>query len=179
MKSAIVVVSLFVLASTLVAQDAGMTAHMQTSQTLALSADPTSSCPVTLHALQGTGGGLIAVHNAKPVAGPSQRIHLVLSDTPARALSAKVIVRGLSGKNQVMRTLPNDSGKFDSTKTLDIRFFSEDDKSVAADLTLPGFTSVQSIELQSIRYEDGSTWTFAGREACHVAPDPFMLVAGR
>ena len=180
MKSLVFVAAIFAFASTiLVGQDAG-TSHPQTSsQTFTLSAAPASSCPVTLHALQGTGGGLVAVRNAKPISGPSQKIHLVLSNTPAQVESAKVVVRGLSGKNQVMRTLSNDAGKFDAIKTIDVRFFSEDDKDVAADLILPGFTSVTSVELHSIRYGDGSTWTFAGRQACHVAPDPLMLVAGR
>jgi hypothetical protein len=180
MKPSALASLVFLLGSTIVvAQGANDTAPGQArpaSQTFSVSA-ATSSCPVSLRALQGTGGGLVAVHNAKPMSGPSQHIHLVLSDTKSAVLTAKVVVRGLSGKNQILQTSGN--GRFDLTKTLDVRFVSEDDSQTAADLILPGFTSVQSVELESIRYQDGSTWTFAGREACRVAPDPFMLVGSR
>jgi hypothetical protein len=160
------------------AQAAGQAApqHAQSSQTFSVSS-ATSSCPVSLRAMQGAGGGLIAVRDAKPTPGPSQRIHLVVGDTSSHVISAQVTVRGLSGRNQVIQTA--DKARFDLTKRINVQFFSEDDGKVAANLILPGFTSVQSIELESIRYQDGSTWTFAGHEACHVAPDPFMLIAGR
>jgi hypothetical protein len=180
MKSSALAFLLLLLASTTaLAQGASNPArqHAQPSvQTFSVSAS-TSSCPVSLHALQGTGGGLIAVHGTQPIPGPSQHIHLVLGDARSTVVSAKVVVRGLSGKNHILETA--DNSRSDLTKTLDVRFFSEEDSKSAADLILPGFTTVQSVELQSIRYQDGSTWIFADREACHVAPDPLMLVGSR
>ena len=47
---------------------------------------------------------------------------------------------------------------------------------VSGDFRLPGFVSADRIDLQSITYEDGSTWKLAGKESCRVAPDPIMLV---
>lgn len=144
------------------------------------------ACPVSMHALQGRGSGLVAVRDAKPVEGPSQRIHLILSNPKsAMVASAKVKVFGLSAKNRLERTsdrsldLTNRDGASDLTRILDVTFVPEGDKDVSTDLALPGFTSVRSVELESLTYKDGSTWTVAGWQACHVAPDPMMLVADR
>jgi hypothetical protein len=43
----------------------------------------------------------------------------------------------------------------------------------------PGLTAVVSIELMSVKYSDGSTWTPAQGKTCRVAPDPLMLVTQR
>jgi len=147
---------------------------------------PSPTCPVSMHALQEIGTGLVAVHGDQPVAGTSQRIHLILTNPKsAKIASAKVKVFGLSGKNRVEPAsyntldLTNQTSRFDLTKTLDVTFAPEDEKDVATDLILPGFTTVLSIQLESLTYKDGSTWAVAGRQACHVAPDPLVLVADR
>jgi hypothetical protein len=56
---------------------------------------------------------------------------------------------------------------------------SSSDQTEFADLVLPGFSSVQSITLNSLTYSDGSTWNSFKGNACRVAPDPFMLVSAR
>lgn len=139
-----------------------------------------SSCPVSLHALQGTGSGLMAVRNAEPTPGPLQRIHLVLGNgNTSRPVTAKVMVRGLSDKSQTLPAQSSDAERFDQTRTLYVTFTPENEKEVAADLTLPGFTSVSSIHIESIDYADGSTWKVASGQVCRVVPDPLMLVADR
>lgn len=142
--------------------------------------DLAQSCPVSLHALQGSGSGLLAVRDAKPTPGPSQHIHLVLADTrAAHVVSAKVAVSGLTGQKQVVPTRGLHDNRSDATRTLDVRFVPEGDNTVAAELALPGFTSVRLVSIQSIAYDDGSTWSVAAHQACQVAPDPLMLVADR
>lgn len=147
---------------------------------------PAPTCPVSMHALQGAGTGLVAVHGDQRMAGFSQRIHLILTKPKSTKIAvAKVKVFGLSGKNRVERASANQLGltnqqpAFDLTRTLDVTFTPEGERDVATDLVLPGFTSVLSIQLESLTYKDGSTWTVAGRQACRVAPDPMMLVADR
>ena len=150
---------------------------------------PASTCPVSMHALQGSGTGLVAVRGEQRVSGSSQRIHLVLtSSKSANIAGAKVKMFGLSGKNRIEQAsanpdhtldLRNQKSTFDVTRTLDVTFTPEDETSIATDLVLPGFTSVLSIQLESLSYKDGSTWAVAGQLACHVAPDPMMLVADR
>jgi hypothetical protein len=147
---------------------------------------PAPTCPVSMHALQGSGTGLVAVRGEEHVSGFSQRIHLILTNPKsAKIAGAKVKVFGLSGKNRIEQAsanqldLTNRKNTFDLTRILDVAFTPEGENDVATDLVLPGFTSVHSIQLESITYKDGSTWAVNGRQACRVAPDPLMLVAGR
>jgi hypothetical protein len=147
---------------------------------------PAPTCPVSMHALQGSGTGLVAVRGEQHVAVFSQRIHLILTNPKSSKIAgAKVKVFGLSEKTRIEQAssdqldLRNRDGASDLTRTLDVTFAPEGEKDASTDLVLPGFTSVSSIHLESIRYQDGSTWAVAGPQACHVAPDPMMLIADR
>jgi len=141
-----------------------------------------TSCPVALHALQGSGSGLLAVRNTEPIPGPAQHIRLILIPTTgnaSRPVSGRVTVHGLSGKNRtLLPTQLSNAERFDKTRTLNVTFTPQENKEVATELTLSGFTSVSSIRLESLDYADGSTWKVANGLACQVAPDPMMLIAG-
>jgi hypothetical protein len=184
MKSTLLSGSILLVSSLLAAQTAPQAATPSATRlapaTLPAAA-PASSCPVSLHALQGTGSGLLAVRNADPVPGPLQHIHLVLGNGNAsRPVTAKIIVRGLSDKSRtLLSTQLSNAERFDNTRTLYVTFTPENGNDVAADLALPGFTSVSSIRLESIGYADGSTWKIATGQVCRVVPDPLMLVADR
>jgi hypothetical protein len=181
--------TLLIAATTLGAQNnATSAASQQSAQTAAnfVLYLPSPTCPVSMHALQGSGTGLVAVHDDQRAKGFSQRIHLILSNPESTKIArAKVKVFGLSAKNRVEQTsvnqldLTNQGKSFDRIKTLDVTVAPEGEKDVATDLVLPGFTTVLSIQLESLTYTDGSTWAVAGRQACHVAPDPLVLVADR
>lgn len=154
-------------------------------------------CPVSMRALQGTGHGLVAVrddHKAPPPKCPldrvgtsadcpssSQRIHLVLADPATKKYaSATVFVSGLTPKGRTQRVDSFSNGTSEISKTLEVTFAPEDEKSVSAELILPGFSSVTFIQLKSITYQDGSSWKVDGQteQACRIAPDPLMLIAG-
>jgi hypothetical protein len=154
-------------------------------------------CPVQMRAVQGTGHGLVAVrddHKAPPPECPldrvgtsancpssSQSIHLILTDPPTKTYaSATVFVRGLTPKGRVERADSFVKGPSEISKTLEVTFAPEDEKSMSADLVLPGFSSVTFIQLKSITYKDGSSWKMDGElgQMCGVAPDPLMLIAG-
>jgi hypothetical protein len=138
------------------------------------------SCPVGMHAKQGSGGGLVAVRNGRPSDGPSLQIHLVLARRHSQQITgASVLVRGLSGKNRMERSNAIEDIVPDRSQMLDLKFTPDNAVEASADLVLPGFTSIQTVELQSITYADGSTWKMEKQNACTVAPDPMMLVAGR
>ena len=138
------------------------------------------SCPVGMHAKQGSGGGLAAVRNARPSDGPSQQIHLVLARRHSQQITgARVLVRGLSGKDRMERSNAIGDIVPDRSPMLLVTFTPDNAVEASADLVLPGFTSIQSVELQTITYADGSTWKMENQNACTVAPDPMMLIAGR
>ena len=67
----------------------------------------------------------------------------------------------------------------DMSRAVEATFAPEGKNQAEADLVLPGFTSITRLDLRTIEYDDGSTWTPAGHQSCSVAPDRFMLVAGR
>jgi hypothetical protein len=153
--------------------------NYSTSDTYNLSG---AMCPVHMRALQGSGYGLLAVRDAPRVEGPSQTIHLVLVNPQSKKYaSAKVVASGLSPKGRMQNAASGSGGHSEITKTLDVTFSPEDDKSMAADLVLPGFTAVSSIQLKSVTYQDGSSWNMDGQLVgmCRVAPDPLMLIANQ
>lgn len=167
------------LAAQSTTKSADPSARQPASASLPVSASA-STCPVSLHALQGSGTGLLAVSKAESTSGPAQHIHLILSNgNTSRPVSGKVVVRGLAGKSQLLQTQSSEAERFDLIRSLDIPFTPQGEREVAADLTLAGFTSVSSIHLESIDYADGSTWKIASGQVCRVVPDPIMLVAGR
>jgi hypothetical protein len=147
-----------------------------------------------LQAKQGSGSGLVMVRKAEPKDGepltqnkPGQHIHLILGKTTGGAFSdlrqiaaATVTARGLSARDHIVGT-PALIGNttFDLERTLGVSFVSEKDGSASADLDLPGFTSVQSIQIESIEFRDGSKWTIAGNQHCVVTPDSLMLIANQ
>ncbi len=135
-------------------------------------------CPVSLRAQHGVSGNILSVDRNRPK-GIAQLLHLTLTNPDSRQIvAAKLRVHGLTGKARVTQTLSgqNDS---DAAQNLDVRFSPGPGNAVSADLWVPGMTAVLSIDLNSVTFADGSTRSFSAREACHVAPDPLMLINGR
>lgn len=165
----------------------------------------TAGCPVSMRAQHGSGGGLVMT--SRQPSGPDaqsgpdgrslgdghsgieQRIHLILGKVngldkgkdSARVVAATVTVRGVNGK---WLTMPASSSQLGSSsvesslvKKVDVKFGITAGQEEFADLVLPGFSSVQSITLNSLTYADGSIWNSFDGKACRVSPDPFMLVS--
>lgn len=146
---------------------------------------PAGSCPVSMEAKQGslaqkveTGQKPPEPQHYDPMPQPGQHIHLILAGFgKQRVTSAKVTARGLSAHSRMqelaVRTTP------DMRRTMDVTFSADADNTVSADIALPAFTSVISLQLESINYADGSSWKLTNQNACLVRPDPVMLIAGR
>lgn len=139
-------------------------------------------CPVSLRAKQAAGGDLLAVDNGQPK-GPAQRLHLILNNRDSRRITgAKVTVRGLTAKARVTRALtapPSQDDASDAARTLEVTFTSGLHGEVSADLRVPDLTAVQSIDLNSVTYADGSTWKLSPDNGCRSVLDPTMLIGGR
>jgi hypothetical protein len=134
-------------------------------------------CPVSLRAQHGTSGNMLAVDKSRPK-GIAQLLHLILTNPDSRRIAeASLTVHGLGGKGRVSETQSRQENS-DAARTLEIRFPGGSDREVSGDLWVPGMTAVLSIDLNSVTYADGSRSSFTGREGCHVAPDPLMLIAG-
>jgi hypothetical protein len=143
-------------------------------------------CPVAMTAKQGgltemikTGQKPPEPQQYEPMPKPSQRIHLILSGfgKGKQVTSATVTARGLSARGRMDRTASG--GASDLRRTLDVTFTADEDNTVSAYVDLPAFTSVSSLQLESITYSDGSSWKVPDGRVCRVTPDPVMLIAGR
>jgi hypothetical protein len=111
--------------------------------------------------------------------GIAQMLRLILTNPDLRRMvSARVRVHGLSGKGHVTQTLAGPD-RPDATSIVDVQLTQGAGKEVYGDLRVPNMTAVLTIDLNSVTYADGSTSNFSGREACHIAPDPLMPIAGR
>jgi hypothetical protein len=140
-----------------------------------------------MHAQHGTGGGVLVTRQSQSGSRsqqsaphqPSQNIHLTLGafKDSIQVVAAKVTVRGTNGKGHAVPTALTPGGSTDETRTLDLRFDTAGNGESAADLMLTGFTSVQSISLDSLTFADGSIWTPSSNDSCRTAPDPFMLIS--
>jgi hypothetical protein len=117
--------------------------------------------------------------DAPATPGVAQRIHLTLAGAPdsASIREAKVAVQGTSNKSRSIHPQLTQDGLSNKTKTLDVAFSENGKSEASADLLLRGFTSVQSITLESVTYSDGSTWMPSAGKSCRTAPDPMMLIA--
>lgn len=142
-----------------------------------------SSCPVDLQAKQGHDGGFVAVRNRGPedpdiVHHPAQHIHLIVRNRKGdkRIAGATVTAHGLSARGRMLGADLN-SAQPDLKRTLDLKFINEGDGTSSAELDLPAFTSVQSVKLDSITYDDGSTWKMPHSTMCSVVPDGVMLIS--
>jgi len=143
--------------------------------------DVVRSCPINMHVGQGIGGAMVAVDEngiKRQVFAPRLRLflHDVRKDKPSeRILSATVTVHGTNNKPKV-RPIESEMDQREMEKTLTVNLADWGEPGVSGDFRLPGFTSANRIDLQSVTYEDGSTWKLSGGESCRVAPDPIMLV---
>jgi hypothetical protein len=119
---------------------------------------------------------MLKVNESRPE-GMAQLLHLTLINPDARRLvAARLRVHGVSGKPRLTQAA-HDAADADVHQALRVKFLPSPDRSVSANVWVPGMTAVLSLDLDEVTYADGSTWKFLGREACHVAPDPLVLVA--
>jgi len=139
-----------------------------------------NGCPIGMHASQGVWDHTVKVRQGQheQTFQPfGQRILLSLVDThPAPIVTATVKVIGTTGKNRMVQIAAANS-EGDGAKTVKVNFTKGQDNAVSGDLYIPGLTSVSSVELLEVSYDDGKIWKIGGSRVCRVTPDPLMLVA--
>jgi hypothetical protein len=137
-------------------------------------------CPVSMRAQHLSDGSLVKAGKAQPPKGIGQRLHLTIGDPDRREItSAELVIRGFTANGRMVQASAADGGNPNATRSLSVSFSAGDDNTVTADLWMPGMTAVQRIDLNSVTYADGSTWTLAGDLACRVTPDGLMLISAR
>ena len=148
--------------------------------TLVLPTQTIAACPIGIQARQGVWDHTIRVRKGEQqtVIQPfGQRFFLTLKDSHSeRIVSATLRVHGTTGKSRMIQTAHSKNISAEATKILTVSF-TADEGTASADVHVPGFTSVSSVELQQVTYANGSTWKMSSSSFCRVAPDPLMLVA--
>lgn len=138
---------------------------------------PAAGCPVSLKAQHKADGSMVKTGNAHPQ-GIGQWLHLTLADPQGKkAIEALITVHGFTDKARVTETGSGNSP--DARRTLTVPFTTAAGQSAEANLWVPEMTAVQTIELDSVTFDDGAMWSFAGSTSCRITPDLFMLIAGK
>ncbi len=157
-------------------QSAATPAHTAVLEAWSRAAAP---CPVSLRAQHKADGTMVQTGtqtlNAHPK-GLGQWLHLTLVDPQRKSAAAALItVHGFSDKARMTQTSGNGS---DASQTMMVTFRAAG-QTAEADLWVPGMTAIQTIDLHSVTFNDGSMQSFAEDAGCRIAPDPLMLIAGK
>lgn len=176
----------------------GGTGDAKPAASLTVVPDASAACPVAMRAERRAGLGVLQARNARnnepQVAG--QRIYLEIERGEHAAVEAKVTVHGTRAQARVFPaqvspvqaapvqasptlSSPAAKGTADAVKSFTLRPGSREAERIAYNLQLEGFTSVQSISLDAVTYEDGSIWRAGAGRSCSVEPDPLMLISSR
>ena len=145
----------------------------------------TTGCPVSLRAQHLADGGLVRTRSgvsqeSAQTEGPGQRLHVTVTNPNSREIrGATITVHGYSNKPRVTQALSSGQEASDASWTTTLSFAGAQGKTESADVRVPGMTAVETIELKTVAYADGSVWRFTGCESCRVTPDPLMLVSGK
>ena len=170
-----VLIALFLGSMTLLAQSSGR----DTQPAVAHVAQASNNCPIDMQAQRQIGQGTLA--SAKdPYNGIAQSLHLTLSNPKFREITgAQITVRGLNSKGRVSPAQTAQAESAEIKKTFDLKLKISGKSDASIDLLLPAFTSVSSIELDSVSYAGASTWHSSARHTCQVFPDAKMLISSR
>jgi hypothetical protein len=151
--------------------------------------DP-ANCPVGLQVRHGAGlpTGMKAADPAidgRALNGkvqPSiqnQGLHLTLTNLSLLDIvSVEITAHGLREQGRYV-PLSGSPRTPDITKTVDIALNVKRNSHASRDLSLNRFTAVTSVDVNSIKYADGSEWRASSPGACRVTLDLIMLVASR
>ena len=139
-----------------------------------------AGCPVSLRAQQAAGGEKVEVGQQQRPKGPGQGLHLVLASPDGQQIvGATVTVRGLTPKIRATRTPAGLFNRSDASRTIEVPLTEKNGKEVSGYLWIPGLTAVQTIDLVSATFWDGTTFKVPAGANCRTRPDPVMFVSGR
>jgi hypothetical protein len=152
-----------------------------TNGSLTISPNLAEQCPIGLEVSH---GGLFARkqtdYDARPrdrmlLPSPGQRIHLTMTNPSAlEIVRMQFTVHGYSDKS---RTFTLASAVPDLAKKVTLARGIEGNGHASSDLSLSNFTAISSVDLDSLTYADGSSWSAATNGVCSVVPNALMLIS--
>lgn len=139
------------------------------------------NCPIAMMARQETGilsPKEVGTPSKRQAAEPAHRIHFTLMNENLRTVEA--VQLRLNGWDGVAQRVPATSAAEHAArgwKLADVKVDIGPHDTAQTDVWVRGLTSVDSVDLTSVRYADGSTWTPSSASACSIVPDPTMLIS--
>jgi hypothetical protein len=135
-----------------------------------------NGCPVGFYAGHSNSLTQLRAQDVRPGV-ISQSLNVRMSNsTHHDIVSAQITVHGLSPLHRITPA-GADAVNGDLTKQVQLELSVDAGKQSATDLRVYGFTSIRRIDLDSLTYADGTTWTASAQHRCSVTPNGMMLVA--
>ena len=139
---------------------------------------PSGACPVGFSARHANVGVLLNVSPAEKPQGPAYSLRFV----PRHAegiTGAKVTLHGISGHHVIPAGSHATAPSSQTTEAFTLAL-SSDGSHLFTSVVYPGsLTGVTSIELNELTFADGTRWHEKAESPCEIAPNGYMLVAGR
>jgi hypothetical protein len=128
--------------------------------------------------------GLFAYENAKAVPAehaaqsPEQWFDLRMTNfLPHEIVNAEITVHGFGHNGGIIGLLLTPPPNL--AKTMDVALEVKGNSSASRELSFAHFSAIQTIDVNSVTYADGSTWHASSPGACSVAPSLIMLVSAQ
>jgi hypothetical protein len=93
---------------------------------------------------------------------------------PREILDAQITAHGFSYK---WRVIPASAATPDIWKTVDVALDVTGNSSASREVSFAHFSTIRTIEVNSVTYADGSTWHAPSPGACSVAPSLIMRIS--
>ena len=158
------------------------------------------SCPIAMTAHQGGGLHILRAKKDNAPATPAIEPNITLKEPQGKRIVSAVVTAHGFGANSgttLLETGDQDYGMaLDNgvahrvrpgslqpkqpklSRTLTVHFPQQDeDATVTGDFRLPGFVTLESVELNEVTFADGASDNFASNSGCSAKPDPLMLVS--
>jgi hypothetical protein len=141
--------------------------------------DP-AKCPVGLRVERS--GGNFEYKNAKAVPADDvapfseQRFDFKMTNfSPHEIVNAEITAHGFGHDGRIVGPLLTPTPNL--AKTLAVALDVKGNSSASRELSFAHFSAIQTIDVNSVTYADGSSWHASSPGACSVAPSLFMLIS--
>jgi hypothetical protein len=134
----------------------------------------TPNCPAMFTARHLSDGSMVRTGGTHPK-GPGQSLHVTLN--VSQGAIATLAVRGFSNKGRMTETSLGSAP--DAVRTVTTYLAATPNGQAGGNVWAPDLTAVASIDLVSLKYDDGTSWSAPSGKTCHVTPDPMMLITAR
>lgn len=154
-------------------------AQTTTTKATIVTLPPAANCPVALRAQHGVDGSVVAV-SGKAHHGIGQQIELTLNNPGNTAISSiRITFHGWNGKGRTLPAGAANSSDTTASRTLELKVSIAPHTSKKTALWVSGLTSVDSIDLDEVRYAKGLSWRSSATQVCRIVPDGEMLISHR